>query len=152
MPLRFVIICWDTRHSRVEQCFNMWFRKTKTVRHTVAQVKEVRPRTGHKGPPRGEVQVQLYSFFKLRARWGWWSMPLFRRFTPVKWSGIHFTEGWVDSRPGLDGIRPLGPSSTWRVAILIGLNWPTRFTEVCIYINILPVSFEYSPCWLQNGS
>ena len=38
-----------------------------------------RPRT-----PRGGVQVQLYSFFNLGARWGGWSTPRPGRFTPWK--------------------------------------------------------------------
>jgi hypothetical protein len=31
---------------------------------------EVLPITGHEGP-RGEVEVQLYSFFNIGGRWGW---------------------------------------------------------------------------------
>ena len=32
----------------------MWFLKTTTDRHTLAQVKDVRPRTGHESPQKGE--------------------------------------------------------------------------------------------------
>ena len=34
--------------------------------------------------PRGGVEVQIYSFLNLGARWGGWSMPRPGRFTPGK--------------------------------------------------------------------
>ena len=34
--------------------------------------------------PRGGVEVQLYSFFNLGARWGEWLTPRLGRFTPMK--------------------------------------------------------------------
>ena len=33
---------------------NLWFRKTTTSHHTLAQVKEVLPRTGRESPNRGK--------------------------------------------------------------------------------------------------
>jgi hypothetical protein len=36
------------------------------------------------GRPRGGVEVQLYYFFNLGARWGGWSTPHPGRFTPGK--------------------------------------------------------------------
>jgi hypothetical protein len=44
---------------------------------------KVHPRTGHEGPQRG-IEVQLYSFVDLGARWGVWSTPRPGRFTPGK--------------------------------------------------------------------
>jgi len=36
------------------------------------------------GRPRGGVEVQLYSFFNIGARWGGWSTPRPGRFAPRK--------------------------------------------------------------------
>jgi hypothetical protein len=45
--------------------------KLSTVDFSLAIKKgKVRPRTGHEGPEEG-VEVQLYSFLNLSARWGW---------------------------------------------------------------------------------
>ena len=51
--------------------------------------------------PRGGVEVQLYSFFSLGARWLWVD----------KDTASHCTGGWVGRRAGLDGCgkpRPIG--------------------------------------------
>jgi len=44
---------------------------------------EVRPGASHDGAE-GGVEVQLYSFCNLDARWGGWSTPRPGRFTPWK--------------------------------------------------------------------
>jgi len=53
--------------------------------------------------PRGEVEVQLYSFFNLGARWGWvvnaTPRPLYPRGRP----GTRCIGGWVGAIAGLYG-------------------------------------------------
>lgn len=53
--------------------------------------------------PRGGLEVVLYSFFKLGARW-WWVV----KATPKLWPrgkrpGAHWIEGWVGPRSDLEG-------------------------------------------------
>jgi hypothetical protein len=52
---------------------------------------------GSRGIDRGSRGI-VYSFLNLGARWGWSSTSRPGRLTP----GTHCTEGWVDSRAGLD--------------------------------------------------
>jgi hypothetical protein len=82
--------------------------------------------------PRGGVQVQLYSFFNLGARWrqvvNATPRPLYPRDRP----STNCTGGWMGSTAGLDGCgktRPQrdlfpGPSSPQRVAIPTELSCP----------------------------
>ena len=44
----------------------------------ILEERKVHPRTDHEGP---EVEVQLYSFFNIGARWCGWSTPRLGRFT-----------------------------------------------------------------------
>jgi len=60
--------------------------------------------------PRRGVEIWLYSFFHLGARWGGWSTPHPDHFTPGKRHGTHCTEGWVGPRAGLDGWGNLAPT------------------------------------------
>jgi hypothetical protein len=59
------------------------------------------PRTGHEGPE--VVEVWLYSFFNLVARWEWvvnaTPGPIYLR----ERCGTHYIGGWVGPRAGLDG-------------------------------------------------
>ena len=72
-----------------------------------------------------EVEVWLYSFFSLGARWRWVVNTTPRPLYPRESPGTHCTEGWVGPRADLDGCGKSllhrdsipGPYSTWRVAI-----------------------------------
>jgi len=48
------------------------------------------------------VDLELYSFFNLGARWSGWSTPRPGRFNPRGRPGIHCRGGWMGSRAGLD--------------------------------------------------
>ena len=51
--------------------------------------------------PRGGVDVKLYSFFNLGARWGgWWPRP--GRFTPGESPSTYRIGGWVVPKAGVD--------------------------------------------------
>ena len=52
--------------------------------------------------PRGGVEVYLYSFFNLSARWGWVVNAMLRPLYPRERPGIHCTRVWVGPRAGLD--------------------------------------------------
>jgi len=57
--------------------------------------------------PIGGVEVQLYCFFNLGARWGWVvnARPLYPRERP----GTHCTGGWVGPGAGLDSCGKISP-------------------------------------------
>ena len=88
--------------------------------------------------PKGVLEVLLYSFFNLSARWGWVvnAMPLqlYCRERP----GTQYIGGWVDPTASLDtenltptGVRSPDRQAHTRVATPIKLSWPTHAT--CIY-------------------
>ena len=58
------------------------------------------PRTVHEGTE-GGVDVQLYSFFNLDARWEWVVSATPRPLYPRERTGIDCIGGWVDPRAGL---------------------------------------------------
>ena len=86
------------------------------------------PSTGHESP--GGIQIFLYSFSNLSARWDGWSNPHSDRFTPRKEAQYPLTGGWVGPRGCVDGcgkFRPYpgsnpGPSNAWRVTWIFGLT------------------------------
>jgi hypothetical protein len=53
--------------------------------------------------PKGGVEVLLYSFLNLGARWGGWSTPHPAALPPGKIPSTHCIGGWGDPRAGLDG-------------------------------------------------
>jgi len=53
--------------------------------------------------PRGWVEVLLYSFFNLGARWGWVVNAMPRPLYPWERPGNHCIGGWVGPRVSLDG-------------------------------------------------
>ena len=67
--------------------------------------------------PRGGVEVQLYSFFNLGARWGWVVNAMPRPLYPREGPGTHCIGGWVDPRAGLEGAEYLAPT---------GIRFPDR--------------------------
>jgi len=90
-----------------------------------------RPRTGHEGTE-GGVDVSLYSFFNLGAKWGGWSTPRPGRFTPRKrkllsvmqegaWDPGKFWTGAENlaSSPGFDPrtVQPAASGSRYDCAI-----------------------------------
>ena len=88
------------------------------------------------------VEVQLYSFFNLGARWGGWSTPRSGRFTSRERHGTPRIGSWVDPRAGVKSCgksRPHrdwipGPSSPQRVAI------PTELSRHSSQFCIVPES------------
>ena len=92
------------------------------------------------------VELQLYSFFNLSARWSGWLTPRPSRFTSGKdpvpivkevgWAPGGGLEGCGKSRPYRDSIP--GPSSTQRVAIPTELSRPAEMWEVRIEIILRP--------------
>jgi hypothetical protein len=72
-------------------CMIPWERRTPAV------CAQNRPRR-----PRGGVDLELYSFFNLGARWSGWSMPRPGRFNPRGRPGIHCIGGWMGPRAGVD--------------------------------------------------
>jgi hypothetical protein len=67
---------------------------------------------------RGGVEVQLYSFFNLGARWGWVVNATPRPLYPRERHGTHCTGDRVGPRAGLDGCGKSrdsipGPSSLY---------------------------------------
>ena len=69
--------------------------------------------------PKGGVDVHLYSFFNLGARWRWMVNATPRPFYPRERPGTDCTGGCVDPRDGLDAceyIAPVGIRSTDRPA------------------------------------
>ena len=82
--------------------------------------------------PRGEGEVQLYSFFNLGARWCGWSKPRLGRFTSGK-NPVHIVqEAWWTSGPVWTVAENLAPhrnsiplpSSPQRVALATELSRP----------------------------
>jgi len=59
-------------------------------------------RTRHEGTESG-VEVYLYSFFNLGARWEWLVKATPRPLYPWERAGTHCTGGRVGPRTGLDG-------------------------------------------------
>jgi hypothetical protein len=62
---------------------------------------KVLPLTGHEDP--GGVEVQLYSYFKLDARWEWVVNTTPRPLYPRERPSTHCTGGWVGPGTVLDG-------------------------------------------------
>ena len=72
--------------------------------------------------PRGGVEVQLYSFFNLGARWRWVVNVTPRPLYPTERAVTHCIGGWVGSRTSLDGCgksrspdRPTRSESLYRL-------------------------------------
>jgi len=55
--------------------------------------------------PRGGVEIWLYSFFNLGARWRWVVNAMPRPLYPRERPGTHYIGGWVGLRAGLDRCR-----------------------------------------------
>ena len=68
--------------------------------------------------PRGGVELQLYSFFNLGARWGGWSTPRPGRFTPGKETRypLHMRLGGPHGRSGRGAENLAVPPSPLQVA------------------------------------
>jgi len=64
---------------------------------------KVHPRTDHEGP---EGEVQIYSFFNLGSRWGWFVNATPRPLYPRERPGTHCIGGWVGPRAGSAYSRP----------------------------------------------
>jgi hypothetical protein len=61
------------------------------------------PRTAHEVTDGGGgVEVYLYSFFNLDARWGWFVNATPRQLYPRERPGTGCIGGWVGPRAGLD--------------------------------------------------
>ena len=65
------------------------------------------PMTGHEGP---DVEVQLFSFFNLRTRWGWVIKATPLPFYPRERPGTQCVGGWLGSRAGLEGCGKSHPT------------------------------------------
>jgi hypothetical protein len=94
----------DTKYNRAEQCFTLWFGKITTDRHTLAQVKEVRPRTGPERPQRGRVRYSSTLSLTSAQDEDGWSTPRPGRFTPVKETRYSLYRGLsgIQGRSGRD--------------------------------------------------
>jgi hypothetical protein len=79
-----------------------------------------------------KVQVHVYSFFNLGARWGVWCCHAPAALPPGKGPGTHCIRGWMGHRAGLDWCgKPRthrdsisGPSGAYRVAKPTELSRP----------------------------
>ena len=84
--------------------------------HTVKTNCKIHPRTGREGPE--GVEVQLYSFFDLGARWGWVFNTTPRPFYPRERPGTHCIGSWV---------APQGRSGrVWKISPPTGIRSPDR--------------------------
>ena len=57
--------------------------------------------------PRGGVEVQVYSFFNLGARWVGVQRHVHAALPPRERPGTHCIGGWLRPRAGLDGFREI---------------------------------------------
>ena len=115
VPLYFVIFCWDTSYNRVDQCFILWFRKTNTDHHTLAQVKKFVLEQAMK-VHRGGIVYRCGSTLSLTSARveGGWSTPRPGRFTPIKETRYPFCR-WLIVLQGRSG-RDSSPRTVQPVA------------------------------------
>ena len=90
---------------RIKMCFLSFTPIRSSFKNTIVKGKnkgKAHPRTNHEGPE-GGVEVQLYSFLNLGARWGWVVSTTPRPVYTQERPGTHCTEGWLGFKAVLDG-------------------------------------------------